>query len=188
MITCVHSAPPAAASSPDRARRSRSRKLRPSSGHDANALMGRGRRSRWVAHAPIGSGILFSRCPRSGSGLDAGALRADEMESCPQRHLLTRNLGQAYGAGPDVLELRLERGDRLLLCSDGLYGGASLGSIRRALGSRDAPARIARRLVELALRGEAADNISAIVLAVDDGRAPAAKRRRSSRSPVRPRG
>jgi len=120
--------------------------------------------------------------------VDAGALRAEEMESCPQRHLLTRNLGQGYGVGPDVLELKLERGDRLLLCSDGLYGGAPLGSIRRVLGSREAPTRVARRLIELALRGEAADNISAIVLALDDGPAPATKRRWFSRNQVRQRG
>jgi protein phosphatase len=120
--------------------------------------------------------------------VDAGALRADEMESCPQRHLLTRNLGREYGVGPDVLELKLKRGDRLLLCSDGLYGGAPLGAIRRVLGSGAAPTRVARRLIELVLRGEASDNISAIVLAVDDGPAPAAKPRRSSRNQVRQRG
>jgi serine/threonine protein phosphatase PrpC len=120
--------------------------------------------------------------------VDAGALRADEMESCPQRHYLTRNLGGEYGVGPDVLELKLELGDRLLLCSDGLYCGASLGLIRRALGSREAPTRVARRLIELALQGDAPDNISAIVLAVDGGRASATKRRRPSRSQVRQRG
>jgi serine/threonine protein phosphatase PrpC len=120
--------------------------------------------------------------------VDAGALRADEMESSAQRHLLTRNLGREYGVGPDVLELKLERGDRLLLRSDGLYGGAPLGSIRRVLGSREAPTRVARRLIELALRGGAADNISAIVLAVDDGPAPAAKPRRYSRNQARQRG
>jgi serine/threonine protein phosphatase PrpC len=88
---------------------------------------------------------------------------------------------------PDVLDLELKQGDRLLLCSDGLYGGAPVGSIQRVLGSREAPTRVARRLVELALRGEAADNISAIVLAAENDRAPA-RRRRSSRGQVRQRG
>ena len=120
--------------------------------------------------------------------VDAGALRVDEAESCPQKHFLTRNIGREYGVQPDVLELELKQGDRLLLCSDGLYGGASVGSIQRVLGSREAPTRVARRLVELALRGEAADNISAIVLAAENDRAPAARRRRSSRGQVRQRG
>jgi protein phosphatase len=119
--------------------------------------------------------------------VDAGALRVDEVESCPQKHFLTRNLGREYGVQPDVLDLELKQGDRLLLCSDGLYGGAPVGSIQRVLGSREAPTRVARRLVELALRGEAADNISAIVLAAENDRAPA-RRRRSSRGQVRQRG
>src|ERR1044071_1656974 len=76
--------------------------------------------------------------------VDAGALRVDQVESCPQKHFLTRNLGREYGVQPDVLDLELKQVDRLLLCSDGLYGGASVGSIQRVLGSREAPTRVAR--------------------------------------------
>jgi len=61
-------------------------------------------------------------------------------------------------------------------------GGTSVGSIRRVLASRDALEQAAHKLVELALRGEASDNISAIVLAVEGGRVRAAKARRPSRT------
>ena len=83
-------------------------------------------------------------------------------------------MGREYGVRPDVLEQTLKPGDRLLLCSDGLYGGTSVGSIRRVLASSDAPEQ-AHKLVELALLGEASDNISAVVLAVEGGRVRAAK-------------
>jgi protein phosphatase len=116
--------------------------------------------------------------------VDAGALRLDEMERSPHRHLLTRNLGRAYGVHADILERTLEPGDRLLLCSDGLYGGASMRAIKRVLGTRAAPGQIAHKLVELALRGAAADNISAVVIAVDGDRARGAKPR-SSRARAR---
>jgi len=120
--------------------------------------------------------------------VDAGALSFKELERSPHKHRLTRNLGREYGVRPDVLEQTLKPGDRLLLCSDGLYGGTSVGSIRRVLASRDAPEQIAHKLVELVLRGEASDNISAIVLAVEGGRAHAAKTRRPRPSgPRRPR-
>jgi protein phosphatase len=107
--------------------------------------------------------------------VDAGARSLHEMEGSPEKHWLTRNLGRAYGVRPDVLEQTLEPGDRLLLCSDGLYGGTSVGSIRRVLASRDAPEQVAHKLVELVLRGEASDNVSAIVLAVEGGRVRTAR-------------
>ncbi|HEX8110157.1 MAG TPA: protein phosphatase 2C domain-containing protein [Kofleriaceae bacterium] len=110
--------------------------------------------------------------------LDAGQRNIEEIT----RHQLTRNLGREYGVRPDVLEQALEPGDRLLLCSDGLYGGASMGAIRRVLGSRDTPDRVAHSLVALALKGRASDNISAIVIAVDGSGVRAATRRRPSRA------
>lgn len=117
--------------------------------------------------------------------VDAGALRSDEAERSPHRHMLTRNLGRAYSAGPDIVEQTLAPGDRLLLCSDGLYGGVPAHAIRRVLGASAAPAQIAHELVELALRGEASDNISAIVIGVDSDRPRAATPRPSSRTRVR---
>lgn len=117
--------------------------------------------------------------------VDTGVLSIDDLDSSPHRHQLTRNLGRAYDAYPDIVEQTLRPGDRLLLCSDGLYGGTSERAIRRVLGGRDAPEQIAHRLVELALRGTASDNISAVVIAVDGGRARAATHRPSSRAQAR---
>ena len=96
---------------------------------------------------------------------------------------LGRNLGRAYGVRPDLQELALRPGDRLLFCSDGLYGGAPMAAIRRALGARAAPERIARQLVTRVLQGAAFDNV---VIAVDSERARAAALARpSSRAPAR---
>lgn len=103
--------------------------------------------------------------------------------SAPNR--LTRNLGREYGVQPDVVEVLLKPGDRLLLCSDGLYGGAPMGGIRRVLGSSAAPELVAHQLVARVLEGEASDNVSAVVIAVDSGRARAATSRPSSRAPAR---
>jgi PPM family protein phosphatase len=103
--------------------------------------------------------------------------------SAPNR--LTRNLGRECGVWPDVLEVTLKPGDRLLLCSDGLYGGAPIRAIRRVLGASAAPEQIAQQLVARVLRGAASDNVSAIVIAVDRGRARAAAPRPRSRSPAR---
>src|SRR5205085_5524962 len=64
----------------------------------------------------------------------------------------------------DITELELKPGDRILLCSDGLYGYASGEAIQYLLGSGDAPEHVARDLIDLALRGGGGDNVSAIVI------------------------
>ena len=63
-----------------------------------------------------------------------------------------------------MVEVELKPGDRLLLCSDGLYGYASTEAIQYLLGSGDAPEHVARDLIELALRGGGGDNVTTIVI------------------------
>ncbi len=96
--------------------------------------------------------------------VERGMLTADEAERHPYKNVLSRNLGAKPDTRVDVLELELRPGDRLLLCSDGLYGYASGEGIQYLLGSGDAPEHVARDLIDLALRGGGGDNVSAIVL------------------------
>jgi protein phosphatase len=97
-------------------------------------------------------------------------------------HALTRNLGMECGVQPALQLIALQQGDRLLLCSDGLYGGAPGYAIERVMRGRDAPERIARQLVAEVLAGDAGDNVSAVVIAVDDGRARTATRAAARRA------
>ena len=93
-----------------------------------------------------------------------GLLTADEAERHPYKNVLSRNLGARPDTKVDVLELELQPGDRMLLCSDGLYGFAAADAIQYVLGSGDAPDHVARDLIELALRGGGGDNVTTIVL------------------------
>ena len=93
-----------------------------------------------------------------------GLLAADEAERHPYKNVLSRNLGAKPETQVDIVELELRPGDRLLLCSDGLYGYASAEAIQYLLGSGDAPEHVARDLIELALRGGGGDNVSTIVI------------------------
>ncbi len=96
--------------------------------------------------------------------VERGLLSADEAERHPYKNILSRNLGSRPDTRVDLLELALEAGDRLLLCSDGLYGYASAEAIQYILGSGDAPEHVARDLVELALRGGGGDNVTVIIV------------------------
>jgi serine/threonine protein phosphatase PrpC len=93
-----------------------------------------------------------------------GLLTTDEVERHPYKNVLSRNLGAKPDARVDVVEIELRPGDRLLLCSDGLYGYASAEAIQYLLGSGDDPEHVARDLVELALRGGGGDNVSTLVI------------------------
>lgn len=50
-----------------------------------------------------------------------GQLTADQAKHHPQRNVITRALGPEGQVEPDCFERALRPGDRLLLCSDGLY-------------------------------------------------------------------
>ena len=95
-----------------------------------------------------------------------GMLAPEEVERHPYKNVLSRNLGARPETRIDVVDVELQPGDRMLLCSDGLYGYASAEGIQYLLGSGDAPEHVARDLIDLALRGGGGDNVTTIVLEV----------------------
>jgi serine/threonine protein phosphatase PrpC len=96
--------------------------------------------------------------------LAQNAIRPEEAEHHAYRSVLSRNLGGKPDCRVDLTEMALAPGDRVLLCSDGLYGFASTEAVQQLLGSNDAPEQIARDLVEAALRGGGGDNVTVVVL------------------------
>jgi len=81
------------------------------------------------------------------------------------RNFLYRSLGQEQ-APPDLVELDLAPGDRVLLCSDGLWDEVDDATIQRELARGDDPSRIAERLIEKANSAGGNDNSTALVLFV----------------------
>jgi len=96
--------------------------------------------------------------------IDRGILAPEEADRHPYKNVLSRNLGAKPETRVDMFDLELRPGDRLLLCSDGLYGYASTEAMQYLLGSGDPPETVARDLIDLALRGGGGDNISTIVI------------------------
>ena len=95
-----------------------------------------------------------------------GELTPEQAAHHPNRNLITRAVGVEPTVEADVFSLRLRRGDRLLLCSDGLSGTLSeetLCALSRQ--SRDAAA-ICRSLVDRAVELGARDNVTAAVAVI----------------------
>jgi protein phosphatase len=99
-----------------------------------------------------------------------GRITAEEAEEHPQRNIITRVLGVYPEVTPDLWPVDAVRGDRFLLCSDGLFnevGPDRMGAVLRRL---DDPTEAAAELVRLANEGGGRDNVTVIVVdVVDDG-------------------
>ena len=98
-----------------------------------------------------------------------GRLTADEAATHPHRSILSRALGTEPVARIDEFEVDLQDGDVLLLCSDGLSGPVPAEAIRKTLGRAD-PADAAARLIAEARKNGGPDNITAVVLRLDEPR------------------
>lgn len=101
----------------------------------------------------------------AGRLLAAGTITAEEARLHPQRNILTDCIGQRDGL-PTIEHrcLSWRRGDRLLLCTDGLSGEVDDPELEAALDPGSTPTQSADRLLALALGAGGRDNISLILL------------------------
>src|SRR5579859_5286356 len=82
------------------------------------------------------------------------------------RNMLYRSLGQEDDANADTLDFTLSDGDRLMLCSDGLWDEVDDYAIAETLASAGDPRTCAERLVALANASGGHDNSTALVIFV----------------------
>ncbi|MCB1363028.1 MAG: serine/threonine-protein phosphatase [Rhodobacteraceae bacterium] len=95
----------------------------------------------------------------------SGQMSWDEADQHPQANAITRAVGVGDDLELDKVRGPLAPGDRFLICSDGLTRYATFGTLERVLGS--CPIETAsERLIQVALAGGGADNISVIVVDV----------------------
>ena len=98
--------------------------------------------------------------------VDTGRLPAGDVAGSGVRHILTNALGgSAEHVEVDVDLLRLEDGDRLLLCSDGLTDLVDDDTITKTLDRHQTSSDACDELLQLALDGGGRDNITVIVAA-----------------------
>jgi len=100
--------------------------------------------------------------------VDEGRLRPEEAGRHPQRSIITRALGVDAEVEVDLFTYKLQPGDRLLLCTDGLSGVVDETRIRNVLLRVPDPQHAAEQLVEMANESGGPDNITAIVLDTED--------------------
>jgi PPM family protein phosphatase len=105
--------------------------------------------------------------------VDDGRLSPEDAERHPQRSVITRALGIEPEVEFDLFTYKLQVGDRLLLCSDGLSDVVGTTQIRNVLLRVRSPQKAARQLVTVANEQGGPDNITVIVVdAVDESARP----------------
>ena len=79
---------------------------------------------------------------------------------------LTSFVGMPAPATPDSFIVDVKPGDRILLCSDGLYGMVPEYEMVRLMRSSRSPAKVCERLIASANRHGGRDNISAVYILI----------------------
>ena len=95
--------------------------------------------------------------------LSKGLITKEEAETSTMQNILTRAIGIHRSMEPDAADVAVRGGDKLLLCSDGLFKAVKEEDIKRILSRRRSPGRLCRELVSKAIANGGPDNVTVAV-------------------------
>jgi serine/threonine protein phosphatase PrpC len=98
----------------------------------------------------------------------SGHITSEQAAVHPMRNVLYRALGQMDDTEADLYSRTLTEGDWLILCSDGLTRHVSPTEIVEITEQNDQPEGVAQALINLANKRGGEDNISAIVILMEN--------------------
>lgn len=97
-----------------------------------------------------------------------GVLSAAEAAESPNRHLLSRSVGNDMVVNIEIDEVQVQKEDMLLQCSDGLHGPVPPEDIVAVIERAGNLSIAVERLVELAKQRDGSDNVSVQLIRVHD--------------------
>jgi protein phosphatase len=95
-----------------------------------------------------------------------GELSAQDAVDHPHRNVLTRVLGVGPDVDPDGATFTAAEGDRILVCTDGLFNEVPDDQIVSVMAENQAVQTTADALVDLALNAGARDNVAVVIAQV----------------------
>jgi protein phosphatase len=99
--------------------------------------------------------------------IEAGHLTEDEAEAFEHSNIILQALGTSEAVQVDLTFVELRRGDRLMMCSDGLSGLVHTEALRATMLECKDPAECCRKLIEQAETAGGHDNITVVVADFD---------------------
>ncbi len=98
--------------------------------------------------------------------LRTGMITTEEAENHSQKNVITRALGAEPAVKIDFFQTDIEKGDVLVLCSDGLYGEVTEQTLAEILDRNNTMQETCAELVEEAIRSGGRDNITVVCLKI----------------------
>ena len=96
--------------------------------------------------------------------VENGNITAEEARTHPNRNLITRALGPDENTLCDAFEVSFTKGDKILLCTDGLVVTATDDEICRAVCAGKSAEESLDDLIALAKAQGAPDNVTAVLI------------------------
>jgi len=101
--------------------------------------------------------------------VEAGIIKPDDIYTHPKRNQIYRSLGEKPVVDVDSFIVTLKAGDKLLLCSDGLWDMVRDPEIQRLMSApTQDPSQTGQTLIQAALDGGGEDNVSVIVVSFSE--------------------
>ena len=101
--------------------------------------------------------------------VNLGLISEEDARTHPQRNIITSALGLREIEKVDVFESKWERGDLVMLCSDGLYGVLFQEDMERVLHEENDLNKACEELIKIASYAGSTDNISVILVKNEEG-------------------
>jgi protein phosphatase len=98
--------------------------------------------------------------------VEQNRITAEEARNHPHSNILLRTVGTERNVDIDIFRVELEEGDRVLLCSDGLWGEVEDAEIEAIVNQTSDNRAVSRELIRAAHMGGGKDNITVIVVNV----------------------
>lgn len=95
--------------------------------------------------------------------LKSGMITAEEARSHPRKNEILKAVGIGMDVFPDIFNIIIKKGDKLLLCTDGLTNMLTDSEILEILNSEENNENATKRLIAVANEKGGADNITAVL-------------------------
>jgi protein phosphatase len=96
--------------------------------------------------------------------LAQGRITPDEARTHPHSHILLRTVGTEHDVEIDIFQVALQSGDRVIMCSDGLWGEVEDDDIEAILNHYDDPSVCVQELIKAAHLGGGKDNVTVMII------------------------